>query len=85
MLNENDFENDFSCFVNMEYEILAQVRLNIATRNLALLKSVLRLLSAPGAELVMPIIAPSPVLRVGDAVRSWFSARGLRSPRGGVA
>lgn len=43
---------------------------------------VLRLLSAPGAELVMPIIAPTPVLRVGDALRSWLSARGLRSPRG---
>lgn len=43
---------------------------------------VLRLLSAPGSELVMPIIAPSPVLRAGDALRSWLSARGLRSPRG---
>jgi pimeloyl-ACP methyl ester carboxylesterase len=43
---------------------------------------VLRLLSAPGAELVLPIIAPQPVLRAGDAVRSWLSSRGLRSPRG---
>ncbi len=43
---------------------------------------ILRLLSAPGAELVMPIIAPSPVLKVGDLVRSWLSSRGLRSPRG---
>ena len=43
---------------------------------------VLRLLSAPGAELVLPIIAPQPVLRAGDALRSWLSARGLRSPRG---
>ena len=43
---------------------------------------VLRLLSAPGAELVMPVIAPRPVLRAGDAVRSWLGARGLRSPRG---
>jgi pimeloyl-ACP methyl ester carboxylesterase len=43
---------------------------------------ILRLLSAPGAELVMPLIAPSPVLRAGEAVRSWLSARGLRSPRG---
>ncbi|MCP9271868.1 alpha/beta fold hydrolase [Mycolicibacterium arenosum] len=43
---------------------------------------VLRLLSAPGAELVMPIIAPQPVLKAGNAVRSFLSARGLRSPRG---
>ena len=43
---------------------------------------VLRLLSAPGAELVMPVVAPRPVLRAGDAVRSWLGARGLRSPRG---
>ncbi|MBJ7384129.1 MAG: alpha/beta fold hydrolase [Mycolicibacterium sp.] len=43
---------------------------------------ILRLLSAPGAELFMPIIAPPPVLRVGDAVKSWLTSRGLRSPRG---
>jgi pimeloyl-ACP methyl ester carboxylesterase len=43
---------------------------------------ILRLLSAPGAELVMPIIAPTPVLRAGNAVRSFLSSRGLRSPRG---
>lgn len=43
---------------------------------------ILRLLSAPGAELVMPVIAPPPVLRAGNAVRSFLSSRGLRSPRG---
>ena len=43
---------------------------------------VLRLLAAPGAELVMPIIAPAPVLRAGNAVRTWLSSAGLRSPRG---
>ena len=43
---------------------------------------ILRLLSAPGAELIMPVIAPSPVLRAGNAVRSFLSSRGLRSPRG---
>ena len=43
---------------------------------------ILRLLAAPGAELVMPIIAPSPVLRAGNSVRSWLSSLGLRSPRG---
>lgn len=43
---------------------------------------VLRLLAAPGAEFVMPVIAPSPVLRAGNAVKSWLSSAGLRSPRG---
>lgn len=42
---------------------------------------VLRLLSAPGAELVLPIIAPSPVLTAGNKVRSWLTSAGLRSPR----
>jgi pimeloyl-ACP methyl ester carboxylesterase len=43
---------------------------------------VLRLLSAPGAELVLPIIAPKPVLAVGNKLRSWLSAAGIQSPRG---
>lgn len=43
---------------------------------------ILRLLAAPGAEFVLPVIAPSPVLRAGNAVRSWLSSAGLRSPRG---
>jgi pimeloyl-ACP methyl ester carboxylesterase len=43
---------------------------------------ILRLLAAPGAELIMPVIAPGPVLRAGNAVRSWLSSAGLRSPRG---
>jgi pimeloyl-ACP methyl ester carboxylesterase len=43
---------------------------------------ILRLLSAPGAELVMPVIAPGPVLRVGNSVRGWLTSMGLRSPRG---
>ncbi|QNJ90714.1 alpha/beta fold hydrolase [Mycolicibacterium fluoranthenivorans] len=43
---------------------------------------ILRLLAAPGAEFVMPVIAPAPVLRAGNAARSWFSSMGLRSPRG---
>lgn len=42
----------------------------------------LRLLSAPGAELILPIIAPSPVLAAGDWVRSWFRKAGVESPRG---
>jgi pimeloyl-ACP methyl ester carboxylesterase len=43
---------------------------------------ILRLLSAPGAELIMPVIAPGFVLRAGDSVKSWLTALGLRSPRG---
>jgi pimeloyl-ACP methyl ester carboxylesterase len=42
----------------------------------------LRLLSAPGAELILPAIAPPPVLTVGNKLRLWFSAAGLQSPRG---
>ncbi|WP_207838503.1 alpha/beta fold hydrolase [Williamsia soli] len=41
----------------------------------------LRLLSAPGAELVLPIIAPRPVLEVGNKIRSWLSSAGVHSPR----
>lgn len=43
---------------------------------------VLRLLSAPGAELVLPIIAPQPVLSIGNKLRSWLRSVGIQSPRG---
>ena len=43
----------------------------------------LRLLSAPGAELILPAIAPRPILTAGNKLRSWFSAAGIQSPRGG--
>ncbi|MGE0215248.1 alpha/beta fold hydrolase [Mycolicibacterium sp.] len=42
----------------------------------------LRLLSAPGAELLMPVIAPPPVIRAGNKLRSWLSAVSIQSPRG---
>jgi pimeloyl-ACP methyl ester carboxylesterase len=42
----------------------------------------LRLLSAPGAELILPVIAPPPVVNVGNKLRSWFSGSGIQSPRG---
>ncbi len=41
----------------------------------------LRLLSAPGAEFILPVIAPRPVLSAGNKLRSWFSAAGIQSPR----
>jgi pimeloyl-ACP methyl ester carboxylesterase len=42
---------------------------------------ILRLLSAPGAEFVLPIIAPSPVLKAGNKIGSWFTSAGMRAPR----
>jgi pimeloyl-ACP methyl ester carboxylesterase len=30
----------------------------------------------------MPVIAPEPVVRAGNAVRGWLTSLGLRSPRG---
>ncbi len=42
----------------------------------------LRLVPPPRAELIMPIIAPSPVLNAGEKVRSWFAKMGIESPRG---
>jgi pimeloyl-ACP methyl ester carboxylesterase len=43
---------------------------------------VLRLLSTPGAEFVLPAVAPQPVLSVGNSIRSWLSSAGIHSPRG---
>ncbi|MCH5642558.1 alpha/beta fold hydrolase [Gordonia sp. ABSL49_1] len=42
---------------------------------------ILRLLAAPGAEFVLPLIAPNPILRAGEKVRSWASSAGIHSPR----
>jgi pimeloyl-ACP methyl ester carboxylesterase len=42
----------------------------------------LRLLSAPGAEFILPVIAPRPVLIAGNKLRSWVAAAGIQSPRG---
>ena len=42
---------------------------------------ILRVLSAPGAEFVLPIIAPPPVLTVGNKIGSWFTSSGMRNPR----
>ena len=42
---------------------------------------ILRLLAAPGAEFVLPVIAPEMVLGVGNQVRSLLTTVGLGSPR----
>ena len=42
----------------------------------------LRLLSAPGAELILPVIAPPPVIKIGNKLRSWLSSANIHSPRG---
>jgi pimeloyl-ACP methyl ester carboxylesterase len=39
----------------------------------------LRALSAPGAEILLPIAAPQPVLNAGNKVRSWFARVGIES------
>ena len=44
--------------------------------------AILRMLSAPGAELVLPVIAPQPVVTVGNKVASWLRSAGIQSPRG---
>jgi pimeloyl-ACP methyl ester carboxylesterase len=47
------------------------------------LSPVLRMLSAPGAELVLPIVAPQPVLNLGNKLASWLTSAGIQSPRAG--
>ena len=42
---------------------------------------ILRLLAAPGAEFVLPVIAPKMVLSVGNRMGAWLGAAGLGSPR----
>jgi pimeloyl-ACP methyl ester carboxylesterase len=39
----------------------------------------LRLMSAPGAEFVLPVIAPQRVVEFGERVRGWLGSFGLRS------
>ena len=44
---------------------------------------ILRILSAPGTELVLPVVAPQPVLNIGKKLGSWLTAAGIQSPRAG--
>jgi pimeloyl-ACP methyl ester carboxylesterase len=47
------------------------------------LSPMLRLLSAPGAELVLPVAAPQPVLNLGNKLGSWLTSAGIQAPRAG--
>ena len=44
---------------------------------------ILRALSAPGVELVLPVVAPQPVVSVGNKLGSWLTSAGIHSPRAG--
>ena len=45
------------------------------------INAALRLLAIPGAELVLPLIAPSFVRERGNALLAWIRDQGIRSPR----
>jgi pimeloyl-ACP methyl ester carboxylesterase len=47
------------------------------------LSPLLRMLSAPGAEFVLPVVAPQPVLNLGNRIGSWLTSAGIQSPRAG--
>ena len=40
----------------------------------------LRMLSAPGVELVLPVVASRPVLNVANKLGSWLTSAGVHSP-----
>src|SRR6202000_503395 len=44
---------------------------------------ILRILSAPGTELVLAAAAPQPVLNIGNKLGSWLMSAGIQSPRVG--
>jgi pimeloyl-ACP methyl ester carboxylesterase len=44
---------------------------------------ILRMLSAPGVELVLPVVAPRPVLNIGARLGSWLTSAGIHSPQVG--
>ena len=41
---------------------------------------ILRMLSAPGVELVLPVVASRPVLNVANKLGSWLTSAGVHSP-----
>jgi pimeloyl-ACP methyl ester carboxylesterase len=44
---------------------------------------ILRILSAPGTELVLPVVTPQPILTVGNKLGSWLTSAGIQAPRVG--
>lgn len=47
------------------------------------LSVILRMASMPGAELVLPVVAPRPVIKIGNRLGSWLASAGVRSPQAG--
>jgi len=47
------------------------------------LSVILRLASMPGAELVLPVIAPQPLVWIGNRLGSWLTSAGMHSPQAG--
>ncbi len=47
------------------------------------LSPLLRILSAPGAEFVLPVVAPQPVLNLGNKLGRWLTSAGIQAPRAG--
>jgi pimeloyl-ACP methyl ester carboxylesterase len=47
------------------------------------LSPMLRFLSAPGAEFLLPVVTPQPVLNLGNKLGSWLTSAGIQSPRAG--
>jgi pimeloyl-ACP methyl ester carboxylesterase len=47
------------------------------------LSPMLRILSAPGAELVLPVVAPQQVLNLGNKLGAWLTSAGIQAPRAG--
>ena len=41
------------------------------------------MLSSPGAELVLPVVAPRPVVNVANKLGSWLTSAGIPSPHAG--
>ena len=47
------------------------------------LSPVLRILSAPGAELILPVVTPQRVRELGNKLASWLTSAGIKAPRAG--
>jgi pimeloyl-ACP methyl ester carboxylesterase len=47
------------------------------------LSPLLRMLSAPGAEFLLRVAAPQPVVNLGNKLGAWLTSSGIQSPRAG--